>query len=99
MARSRIKRGIWSTLLINLFISLLPGVSLLGHAGGALVGLLLGISGLLTAGVDLPWRAPPEPEKAARMARLFKILGAACIAALALSITVAWVQGRPWEVG
>ena len=99
MARARIKRSVGWTLLINLPISLLPGVSLLGHAGGALVGLLLGLSGLLTAGVDLPWRAPPDPEKAARMALLFRILGAACIAALALSITVAWAQGRPWEGG
>jgi hypothetical protein len=96
LARARIQKSIWSTLLINLFISLLPGVSLLGHAGGAAVGLLLGLSGILTAGVNLPWRAPPQPEKAARMDRLFRAIGAVCIAALALSVGIAWWRGHPW---
>lgn len=35
---------------LNVLVSFLPGVSMAAHAGGGLVGLVLGISGLLTRG-------------------------------------------------
>ncbi len=97
LARARFKRGIWSTLLINLFISLLPGVSLLAHAGGFITGCLLGYSGILTRGVSLAWRAPPEPALAARMDRAFRIAGAACIGVFGLCVLLAWLRGQPWS--
>ncbi len=97
LARARLRRGIWSTLLLNLFISLLPGVSLLGHAGGALVGVVLGASGVLTRGVPLPWRGAPDPKVMARMDGLFRVVGVCCVLALAGSVVIAWLRGQPWN--
>lgn len=93
LARARIRRSIVMTLLLNLGISLLPSVSLLGHLGGSIAGLALGMSGLLTSGLALPWRAPPAPARAKRMAAFYALASTLCVAALAVSVIVAWTRG------
>jgi membrane associated rhomboid family serine protease len=98
LARSRLRRSIGSTLVINLLISLLPNVSLLGHAGGALAGFLLGISGALTAGVALPWREAPSPEIAARANRIADIAVLVCVVVLVASVAVALFRGQATSI-
>ncbi len=91
LARARIRASMRSTLIINLLISLMPGISLLAHAGGALAGLILGVSGALTAGVSYPWRAA-DPTLAARTTFVFRVLGIASIVALLGSVAIAWLR-------
>ena len=92
-ARTRLRRSMGATLGINLLISFLPNVSLLGHAGGALAGFLLGVSGALTTGVALPWREAPAPNVAARMNRLFDVAALVSVVLLVGSVAVAIVRG------
>jgi membrane associated rhomboid family serine protease len=99
LARQRLRKALGQTLLLNVGISLLPGISLLGHAGGALVGFVLGVSGSISAGVEVPWLPRPEPRRAARMAIVSSVLAIACVLALASSLGVAFARGRPWAQG
>lgn len=94
LTRSRLRRSIGSTLVLNLLISFLPNVSLLGHAGGALAGFVLGISGVLTTGVPLPWREAPAPALEARMNRAFDVGALLSVALLVGSVAVALVRGQ-----
>ena len=82
-------------LVINLVASLRPGVSVLGHLGGAVAGLVLAASGLLTAGL-------PELDSG-RAQSGFARFASRAVAALLLgvtlgSLTIAARHGRPWEV-
>jgi membrane associated rhomboid family serine protease len=92
--RSRLRKSLGSTLVLNVLISFLPNVSALGHAGGALVGFVLGVSGVLTTGVALPWREAPEPVVAARINRIYDVAALACVAGLIGSVAVALVRGQ-----
>jgi len=94
LTRSRLRKSIGSTLVLNLFISFLPNVSFLGHAGGALVGFLLGVSGALTTGVAFPWRQPPSPTLAARINRTYDVAALLCVITLVGSVAVALVRGQ-----
>lgn len=82
----RLKSSLVRDMLLLGLISLVPGVSLAGHAGGALVGLGLAASGLITR--------PPVPETGPRSTTLV----AACATVLLGSLGLALVQGQPWEL-
>lgn len=69
-------RGILTLLAINIFISFLPGVSLLGHLGGL-------VTGALAAGVVVVFRRRPAAQAAGLVA-----LGVVC---LVLALTVSTV--------
>ena len=73
IARRQDIRGLLMLLAINIFISLLPGVSLLGHLGGL-------VTGALTAGILLLTRRRPALQWGA--------LAALAVVLLLLSLTV-----------
>ena len=69
-------RGILTLLAINIFISFLPGVSLLGHLGGL-------VTGALAAAIIVAFRRRPAAQAAGLLA-----LGVLC---LVLALTVSTV--------
>ncbi len=89
------RRSMVQTLVINLLISLMPGVSLAGHLGGALGGLLVAASGLLGAGVVRPANGGAPIDHGGP-----GWSGAAALSALALwgSLGYAQLDGQPWRL-
>lgn len=55
---SRLKSGAWRPLVLNIFLSFLPGIDLLAHFGGGLVGFVLTISFLGGGLVPMDERRP-----------------------------------------
>jgi membrane associated rhomboid family serine protease len=84
------RRRAWSPIVINALYSFRPGIDLLAHFGGGVVGGLLIFSGVMTLGLD-PLGRKREPSA---------LTGAAVACALALfaSIGAAFAAGRPWEL-
>jgi membrane associated rhomboid family serine protease len=74
-----------NNLVLNALVSLLPGVSLLGHLGGGLAGLLLLGPGLLTWGL-----AERKGERA------FRGFASLLVGGFAASLVLALGQGQPW---
>ena len=85
-------------LVINVGISLIPGIDFRAHLGGGVVGFAL-MASVLTVGLTpLEQRATPADAEG-KSGGLLSIATALMIAAMALSVVVAIVVGRPWEVG
>lgn len=84
----RLRRRLFTVLILNALISFVPGIDLFAHLGGAVVGFALGASGPFT-------KARPE----LRHDGVGLGIGAA-IAALALagSVAFALANGRPWTI-
>ena len=93
-----LRRRARSPIVLNLGLSLLPGIDLLGHLGGGLVGFAL-VGTVLTRGL-VPVDQRREPTAVERT-RSPLVTGAAVVvaAAMALSVIVALVTGRPWNIG
>lgn len=85
----------WTPVAINAVYSFQPGIDWLAHLGGGVVGGLLMMSGVLTAGVSGAGdeRSPPAHETL--LVRALAVLSAI---ATGLSVIVALVTGRPWEL-
>jgi membrane associated rhomboid family serine protease len=79
-----LKKGLGQTLLLNLAISFVPGISMAGHLGGGVVG----------AAVIFALLAEPKATRAIGDRALVG-LGAA---ALAGSLAIGWASGTPWLV-
>jgi len=77
------KATVLQPLVLNIIISLQPGIDLLGHLGG-------GLAGALVMGSRLLSRRPG--------ARAWRVAGAVSVAAMALGIGLAFAHGRPWEL-
>lgn len=94
---TRLRKGIWMPLVLNLAYSFQPGVDLFAHLGGGVVGLAL-ITGLLTRDLK-PVAERTHPADAERGPRPGLTLGAVVLAVvMALSIVVALATGRPWAL-
>jgi hypothetical protein len=83
-------------LALNLIYSLSPGIDMLAHVGGGVVGALL-VATVLTDGLvpvgERRFGDAAERRPSAGYAAAAWILGAA----MALSVVTALVAGRPWE--
>ena len=85
-----VRKNAARNLVINLLISFVPGVSMAGHIGGGLGGLLASGAGLLAGGV----RAD-EPATASLGHPVQAGLGLGCAVALLAALAVAWLDGEP----
>lgn len=83
----RLKRSAKTILILNIGISFIPGIDLYAHFGGGIGGALLMASGLIT-----PRRRGGDPSSAVNIAAF------ACAAAMAASVIVAMLVGRPWTI-
>ena len=91
------KRRATGPLVFNLLYSLTPGVDMLAHVGGGVVGALLMATVLTNGLVPMGQRRvldAAEREPSPLYAAASWLLGAA----MAASIVAAFVAGRPWQV-
>lgn len=89
---ARLREGVVRMLVLNLMISLVPGISAAAHLGGGLVGTLLMATGLLAWRPDRPVRWPiPTPA-------WLKGAGAAATLIYAGATAVSIGRGAPWEL-
>jgi rhomboid protease GluP len=89
----------WAPLAINLMYSFKPGIDFLAHLGGGAAGAALVLSGALTRGLP-PLDVSPHSRRARRgSGPLWTVLAAVVGLAMAGSVAMAFVQGKPWEAG
>jgi rhomboid protease GluP len=93
LAVANARRAAVVPLAINLLYSFRPGIDLLAHLGGGAVGFALVVSGLLTRGVT-----PVTDKKPAPTPLIWTAAAALLTVAMAASVAVALVTGRPWEI-
>ncbi|WP_437624870.1 rhomboid family intramembrane serine protease [Sorangium sp. So ce1151] len=94
---ARMRSRAWWPLGLNLAISLIPGVDLLAHLGGGVVGFALAVTALPRGLTPLDQRQRPsdaEPRPRPLLTAAAALMGAA----MALSVVVALAVGRPWEL-
>ncbi len=77
--------GGWGTvaqpLILNLLISLMPGIDMAGHLGGGITGALLLLGFSRRSWIERDW----------------KVAAAIAVAVMALSVALALLTGRPWD--
>ena len=78
-------------LLLNFAVSFLPGVSLLGHLGGGIVGWMLFMPGLMQWGLTAKVETPISK-------RVFGTLAAGLAGLFASALTIALWTGQPWQL-
>jgi rhomboid protease GluP len=87
----------WPVLAANLAISFVPGVDLMAHLGGGVVGFVLGAVAFYPD-TGLPTFAPaPRGALRAIIDRLYSFGAALASLALAGAVIVALNRGRPWR--
>jgi len=79
---ARIKRGLTLPLILNTWMSFLPGIDLYAHFGGGAIGLVLMFGGALRSGTPLPEGPPPA-------GRLLKSLAIGVAVAMTVSTGIA----------
>lgn len=93
----QLRKRAWVPLAINLVYSFQPGIDILAHLGGGVVGFLL-IAGVLTRGLK-PVAERERPGDAERGPNPVVSFGAAAVVlAMALSVVTALAVGRPWRL-
>jgi hypothetical protein len=90
------RRRLATPLVLNLLYSLSPGIDMRAHLGGGVVGFLLTATVLTEGLTPLAERATPADAETSP-GPLLTVAAVATAAAMALSIAVAFVTGRPWE--
>jgi rhomboid protease GluP len=92
------RKRAWTPIIINAAYSFQPGIDLVAHFAGGIVGGLLVLSGLMTLGI--PQAAESNDPMRAPLKESFGLTLAALLGAVAMlaSISVAVATGRPWEL-
>jgi membrane associated rhomboid family serine protease len=85
-----VRKNAGRNLLLNVLISFAPGVSMAGHLGGGLGGLVASATGVLAGGVRVD-----EPGTASLGHRVQLGLLVGCAAALLAALVIACVDGQP----
>ncbi|HEX8111487.1 MAG TPA: rhomboid family intramembrane serine protease, partial [Kofleriaceae bacterium] len=93
------RRRAIAPLAINLVYSFQPGVDILAHLGGGVVGFALMASGLITRGVDPLWTEGAEVRRRRRSSGNLTLATLVFAILLAASVVLALVAGRPWQIG
>jgi membrane associated rhomboid family serine protease len=93
----RLQGRLWAPLAINALYSLRPGIDLLAHAGGAVVGFLLATTVLTRGLIPLEERSRSNDAEREGEGGL-TIAAIATVLAIALSIAVGVLSGRPWTL-
>jgi rhomboid protease GluP len=93
-----LRKNVGQILLLNLFISFIPGIALSAHLGGGIAGTILALTGLSTLGMR---SAEREVTSARRDPMTHAVAAVGVLAAVLLygSIALALVQGQPWLSG
>jgi len=78
-------------LLLNFAVSFLPGVSLLGHLGGGIVGWMLFMPGLMQWGLTAKVETP-------RSRRFFRSFAALLAGVFGAALVIALKTGTPWAL-
>jgi hypothetical protein len=92
------RKRAWTPVVINALYSFSPGIDWLAHLGGGLVGGLLLGSGVLTAGFAVAGDADDASRPPSREGVVVRALALVSGVALASSVALAWLHGRPWEL-
>jgi rhomboid protease GluP len=92
------RRRAWTPVVINFLYSFQPGIDVFAHFGGGLIGGLLLLSGLATAGI--PVAAESNDAQRPPLREGFGVTAAAIACAVAFlgSFGVAFAKGHPWEL-
>lgn len=94
---TQLRKQAWLPLLMNLVYSFQPGIDMLAHIGGGVVGFAL-VAALLTRGLTpVSERADPSLAETGP-ARGVTLAAGGLVVAMALSTLTALALGRPWEL-
>jgi len=88
-----VRKNARTNLIINVLISFAPGISMAGHLGGGLGGLLASATGLLSGGVRVE-----DPRTASLTHPIQLGLIVACTVALLGALAVACIDGSPLQI-
>lgn len=95
--RRSVRSSLVQTLLINVMISLAPGIDWAAHAGGGLVGAGLAAAGLLTLGMP-KWGEPARRPPLDRVPGFYGVAAAISTVVMGASVAAAVLTGRPWTL-
>jgi rhomboid protease GluP len=99
LSLQKLRGRVVAPLAINVLYSFTPGVDLLAHFGGGLVGFALIGAGILTRGVTPLWTAGSGEPQQRRGAHGALTVGALVVAILFLgTVVMAMAVGRPWQI-
>lgn len=88
-----VRKNARNNLILNVLISFAPGISMAGHLGGGLGGLLASATGVLSGGVRVE---APRTASLGHPVQLGLLIG--CAVALLVALAIAWVDGQPLAV-
>jgi len=91
-----LKRAALFNLIINLAFSFQPGIDLMAHLGGGMVGAAASFSGVLTRGLR---PVAEDPARRHDSGRGWTVAAWVASSLTVASLVVACVVGRPWELG
>lgn len=95
LVANSMRNRVWTVVGINALLSFAPGIDLLAHGGGGLMGLFLTGTGLTLRG--LPQASEPAPATLPSKPG-WSITAALLATALVASVGIAIVEGKPWEL-